>query len=447
MAVVVDQAKLVLNAFAAIFQNNLASADLVTWKQYDGELEDRNRLQIVEQVGPRFAVTQTTNGVQDLSAGVQDVVFGSEQFAVNQVFGSSMGWADFVKVRDINEARESLAIKNAAINLAERIDAYVLRAAVLASNNWVGTPGNNVGTYDSVAAAYTRLKEEGVDDGDLRAVLTYNDKQALGNFVVQSSQSYLGASEDMVTFKQGFESSVAGIPTQFSQQVPTMTTGTRTNGTVNGANQNVNYSAVSVSGSPGQYLTQTISVSGLGAAGTVFDGEVFTLGLGGTPVNAYDNRLGASLGRLQQFRVVGPAGTQPGALAYTADGSGNIAAMRIFPAIIVPGTGTGGDINVNNANATVTVAPASGGAVTWITTASNAVRTRAILQKQAIVVNTADLIMPATGIGMRKSLTKIPVSVRMWRDSAFLTGDHRVRFDVALTANVRDRRRIVRLNG
>lgn len=442
MAVVVDQAKLVLNAFAAIFQNNLASADLVTWKQYDGELEDRNRLQIVEQVGPRFAVTQTTNGVQDLSAGVQDVVFGSEQFAVNQVFGSSMGWADFVKVRDINEARESLAIKNAAINLAERIDAYVLRAAILASNNWVGTPGNNVGTYDSVAAAYTRLKEEGVDDGDLRAILTYNDKQALGNFVVQASQSFL-PQLDVTTFKEGFESTVAGIPTQFSQQVPTLTTGTRTNGTVNGANQNVNYSAVSVSGAPGQYLTQTISISGLGAGGTVFDGEVFTLGL----VNAYDNRLGASLGRLQQFRVIGPTGTQPGALAYTADGSGNIAAMRIFPAIIVPGTGTGGDINVNNANATVTVAPANAAAVTWITTASNAVRTRAILQKQAIVVNTADLIMPATGIGMRKSLTKIPVSVRMWRDSAFLTGDHRVRFDVALTANVRDRRRIVRLNG
>src|ERR1041385_6947593 len=112
MAVVVDQAKLVLNAFAAIFQNNLASADLVTWKQYDGEFEDRNRLTIAEQVGPRFAVTQTTNGVQDLSAGVQDVVFGSEQFQINQVFGTSMGWGDFQKIRDINDARESTAIKN-----------------------------------------------------------------------------------------------------------------------------------------------------------------------------------------------------------------------------------------------------------------------------------------------------------------------------------------------
>jgi hypothetical protein len=436
MAVVVDQAKLVLNAFAAIFQNNLASADLVTWKQYDGEFEDRNRLQIVEQVGPRFAVTQTANGVQDLSAGVQDVVFGSEQFAINQVFGSSMGWADFVKVRDINEARESTAIKNAARNLAERIDAYVLKTAILASNNWTGTPGNNVSTYDNVAAGYTRLKEEGVDDADLRAILTYNDKQALGNFVVQSSQSFL-PDLDTNVFKNGFESSVAGIPTMFSQQIPTLTSGTRaaSGGTIkmNGASQNVNYSAVSVSAAPGQYLTQTINVTVGSGTETVKDGETFTI----AGVNAYDNRVGASLGRLQQFRVIGD---------YAAVG-GVVAAMRVFPAIIVPGTGSGGDINVNNANATVDSVPAAAALITFNTAANSANRARAIIQKQAIVVNTADLIMPATGIGSRKSLTKIPLSVRMWRDSAFLTGDHRVRFDVALTANVRDRRRIVRING
>lgn len=440
MAVVVDQAKLVLNSFAAIFQNNLASADLVTWKQYDGEFEDRNRLTVAEQVGPRFAVTQTTNGVQDLSAGVQDVVFGSEQFQINQVFGTSMGWGDFQKIRDINDARESIAIKNAAMNLAERIDAYVLRYAVLASDNWTGTPGNNVSTYDNMAAGYTRLKEEGVDEADLRAILTYNDKQALGSTVVNNNASLTDIGSDM--YRKGFEGTVAGIPTYFTQQLPTITFGTRTNGTVNGATQNVNYSAVSVSPAPGQYMTQILNITGLGAGGTIADGEVFTL----AGVNAYDNRLGASLGRLQQFRVIGPVGTQPGAIAYTADGAG-AAAVRIFPAIIVPGTGTGGDINVNNSNATVAQAPASGAAVTFLGTASAASRVRAILQKQAIVVNTADLIIPATGEASRKSLTSVPLSVRMWRDSAFSTGDHRVRFDVALTANVRDRRRIVRING
>lgn len=80
MAVVVDQAKLVLNAFAAIFQNNLVASDVVTWRKFDNEMNDRNALTVVEQVPPRYAVTQNTSAVNDLSAGVQDTVFGSEQY-------------------------------------------------------------------------------------------------------------------------------------------------------------------------------------------------------------------------------------------------------------------------------------------------------------------------------------------------------------------------------
>lgn len=439
MAVVVDQAKLVLNAFAAIFQNNLASADLVSWKQYDGEFEDRNRLQISEQVGPRFAVTQTANGVQDLTAGVQDMVYGSEQFTVNQVFGTSMGYGDWVKVRDIGEARESVAIKNAALNLAEKIDAYVLRTAVLASNNWTGTPGNNISTFDNVASAYTRLKEEGVDDADLRSILSYADKQALGSVIVGNS-TYL-TDIDSGIYRKGFDGTVAGIPTMFTQQLPSLTSGTRAasgaNIKMNAANQHVNYSAVSVSAAPGQYLSQTINVTVGTATETVNDGETFVV----AGLNAWDNRLGASLGRQQQFRVIGN---------YTA-AAGVIAAMRIFPAMIVPGVvaagGVASDANVNTANATVDSIPGAAALITFNTAASSVARARAIIQKEAIVVNTVDLITPSTGQASRKSLSKIPLSIRMWRDSTFATGDHRVRFDVALTANVRDRRRIIRLNG
>jgi hypothetical protein len=91
----------------------------------------------------------------------------------------------------------------------------------------------------------------------------------------------------------------------FTQQLPTLTTGTRTNGTVAGANQNVNYSAVSISAAPGQYMSQTLNIAGLGAAATIKDGEVFTI----ANVFAYDNRLQASLApRLQQFRVIGDYG-------------------------------------------------------------------------------------------------------------------------------------------
>jgi hypothetical protein len=70
-----------------------------------------------------------------------------------------------------------------------------------------------------------------------------------------------------------------------------------------------------------------------------------------------------------------------------------------------------------------------------------------IIQKSAVVVNTAQLVMPYTGTAMRKRLSQVPISIRMWQHSDPYTGEHMVRFDMALNANIRERRRIVRING
>ena len=427
--VTVTQQKLVMNTFATIFQNNLIAADVVSWKQHDAEMDDRNGLQVIEQVGPRYTVTETTDGVKDLSSGVQDTVFGSEIFKVNKTFGTSMGWGDFVKIRDIGSARESEALKAAAQQLAEKIDSYILRTAVLASNNWVGTSdGVTVAGHDDVARAYTRLKEEGVDDTDLRMVLSYADREALAGTILAYP-----ATDSLATgaFRRGFEGEINGIPTLFTQQLPALTVGSRAASgaaAMNGGSQNVNYADVATSSAPGYYMTQTISINGLTGSQTIKDGEVFTI----ANVYAWDNRAGVTTGRLQQFRVVGD---------HTAS-SGAIASLRIFPAIIVQGTS-----DVNTAHATVDAAPGATAAITFVGTASTAYRPRAIIQKNAVVVDTASLILPATGTASRMNLSKVPLSVRMWQHSDFATGAHSVRFDVALTANVRERRRIVRLNG
>ena len=434
--ITVDQQKLVMNAFAATFQNSLVSADVVTWKQFDTEMNDRNGLNVSEQVGPRYDVTETSNGVKDLSTGVQDSVFGSEQFAVNKTFGTSMGWGDFIKIRDIGDARESEAVKSAATRLAEYIDAYVLNVATLASNNWTGDAANGdyVETYLDVVDGYTRLKEEGVDDSDICAVLSWFDKAKLGDNVVE-----LPGVDNMsaTTYRNQFSGAIGGIPTKFTQQLPTLTVGSRTataSVSVDGAAQGVDYSAVAVSGAPGQYMTQEIDIT-LPNGDTIVAGEVFTM----AGVNAYDNRKGAAVSpaRLQQFTVVTGA---------TGDGSNN-GTIRIFPAIIVPGSGSGGDIAVNTAHATVDAAPADTAAISLLGAADGVLSPRLIIQKPAIIVNTAPLILPASGTAMRKQLTKVPLAVRMWQDSDFDTGEHKVRFDVALTANVRERRRLVRING
>lgn len=437
----VDQAKLVLNSFASIFQNNLTSAELVTWRKFDNEMNDRNALTVVEQVVPRYVVTHTVAAVNDLtSSGTQNSVFGSEQYKVQDIFGASLGWQDFVKIRDIGAARESEALRGAAMNLAEQIDAYILGFCTLSSNNWTGTAGDPISQYNDVAAGYTRLKEEGVDDGDMRAVLNYYDKQSLGATVVNMNPGAASGNASLPktgegVYRNGWEGSIAGIPTLFTQQLPVFATGTHGTSSVNGAAQNVDYATVAISTAPGNYLTQTINLTIGVATETLLDGEVFTI----ANVYAYDNRLQAALPHLQQFRVIGN---------YTASG-GTVSGVRIFPALVVPLVGAVVSTNQNNntAHATVSAAPANGAAITYQAAASGTYRPRLIMNKDAVIVSTADLIMPATGIGSRKALTKLPLSIRMWQNSIFTTGEHQVRFDVALSANVKDRRRICRING
>lgn len=422
--VTVDQAKLVLNAFAAIFQNNLVSADLVTWKKFDGEMNDRNALTVVEQVVPDYTTVFSTNAVTDLSGGVQDTTFGSEQYKLTQLVNSSMGWADFVKIRDLGAARESEALKAAALRLATDIDAYIIGFAAKAGNNLLGDGVSDVATYDDVASGYTRLKDEGVEDIDLRAVLSYHDKQALGSDIVSDNASLSG--EGAGVYRSGFTGKVAGIDTLFTQQLPSVTVGTRlqtsalTAGTADSA---TTYASVAISGAPGQFKTQILNMDIGSGTETLVDGDIFTI----AGVYAYDNRAKKALNHLQQFRVIGN---------WTA--VGGVVAPRVFPAIITSGP-----------YQTVAQAAGNTAAVTFVGAPGAVLQPRFIANKSAIVVNTADLILPATGIGSRKSLTKIPLSVRMWQDSTFATGEHRVRFDVALEANVRanGRPKIVRING
>lgn len=432
--IVADQAKLVLNTFAAIFENNLVSKDLVTWRKFDGEMNDRNKLTVVEQVGAQYDVVHTSNGVADLSAGVQDSVFGSEQYSIDGSWNTSMGYSDWQKIRDFESARENEGLRNAAIRMAHKIDGEILRVATLASNNWTGTVGAAIQDFDDVASGFTRLKEEGVEDPELRAVLTYGDKQALGSAVVSDNASLTDIGAGI--YREGFSGSVAGVPTLFTQQLPTMTTGTRTNGAINGANQNEDYKDVAISTAPGNYKTQLLNVDGLGASATVKDGEIFTI----DGVFDYDERLGAVIPRLKQFRVIGD---------HTATAGGVIANLRIYPAIIVPGTGSGGDIAVNRANATVSAIPADNAVITWAGAASTALKPRLLMNKSAIIVNTKNLIMPFTGQGTTVSLKNVPLQVRLWKDSEFATGEHRIRFDVVATVNVaaEGRRRITRVSG
>lgn len=431
-AVTTEQQKLVLNSFAMVLQNNLVSREAVSWNEYDGEMDDRNGLQVLEQITPRYNVTRTENGVKDLSAGTDGTVFGSELFEITGTFNANMGWGDFVKIKSIGDARESKALLGAATSMAEKIDAYILEKAILASADWTGDGATSIDEWLDAAAGYARLKENGVDDSELSFIMNHTDEMKLGDQVVKLPNE-TGAG----VFRKGFSGEVNGIRSLFTNQLPVLTVGTRAataEATINGAAQNVNYADVAKAGSVnGRHLTQNLVLNNAGVK-TYKAGEVFTV----PGVFAYDNRKQAlvSPARLQQFTVVSDATAVAGAVT-----------LIIFPAMVVPGSGAGDNVNINTAHATVNAAPANAAVLTFMGAASATLSPRAIIQKQAVVVNTVPLILPASDTSMRRRLSKIPLTVRMWQHSDFFTGAHGVRFDVALNCNIRERLRIVRVNG
>jgi hypothetical protein len=276
-AVTAEQQKLVLNSFAMVLQNNLVSADAVTWNEYDGEMYDRNGLQVLEQITPRYNITRTENGVKDLSAGTDGTVFGSELFEVTGTFNANMGWGDFVKIKTIGQARESKALLGAATSLAEKIDAYIMQIATLGSADWLGDGITSVDEWVDAAAAYTRLKENGVDDSELSYIMNYTDKMKLGDQVVK-----LPGLDAMSTstFRKGFTGELDGIKTMFTNQLPVMTTGTRlatAEALINGANQFVNYADVAKAGTVnGRHMTQNLVLDTAGTK-TYKAGEVLSL--------------------------------------------------------------------------------------------------------------------------------------------------------------------------
>lgn len=435
-AVTVEQQKLVLNSFAMVLQNNLVTADAVTWDDMDGEMSDTNGLQVLEQVAPRYNITRTEQGVKDLSTGTDGTVFGSEMFEVTGTFNANMGWGDFVKIKSIGDARQNQALLGAATSMAAKIDAYILQIAALASADWTGDAAGaqNVNQWIDAATGYARLMENGVDDSELSYILNYTDAIKLGDQVVK-----LPAPTEFstATFRKGFSGELNGIRTMFTNQLPVLATGTRTataEATVNGAGQNVDYATVAKAGTKnGLRMTQSLILNNAGVK-TYNAGEVFTI----PGVFAFDNRKQAPVApaRLQQFTVVTAAVAVAGAVT-----------LVIYPAMIVPGSGVGDNVNINQAHSNVTATPANGAVLSFIGAPSANLSPRMIIQKQAIVINAVPLILPASDTSMRRKLQKVPITVRMWQHSDFDTGQHGVRFDVALNANVRERVRISRING
>jgi hypothetical protein len=242
-------------------------------------------------------------------------------------------------------------IKPAMATIANKIDFDGLGLAANVANN-VGTVGTTPNDIATLLSAGSVLDNEATPRDGSRTVVW--DPATNASMVKAASGLFNPSRSIGAQYESGiFQASSLGFDIGMDQNINVFTSGTRTNGTVSGAGQ----------------TGSTLTVTGLGAAGTVAKGDTFSI----AGVYAVNPQNRQSTGVLRKFTVTAAA---------TADGSGN-ATLSIFPAINTAAS--------NQQYQTVSAGPANAAVVTWDVAPSTQYSANLAYHKDAFTLVTADL--------------------------------------------------------
>jgi len=345
------------------------------------------------------------------TASNQDIVEGSTTITVNKQIGVDFKLTSVERTMHITELAERV-IKPAMVPLANEIDRDLHTLAMTNFYNWVGTPGGALDSYSKWLKGPQRLKEMAVPMDDVAGVISPADEASLLGSLSSTYVQQIASS----AIREGAVGRLASVDTYVTQNAPVLTTGSRTNGLVNGASQAVTYDAAQA-----KKWGQTLNADGLGASATIKAGEVFTI----AEVYAVNPVTKQVLPYLQQFVVTEDV---------TADGSG-AATLSIQPAIITTG-----------AFQTVSAAPADNAVITWVGSASQNYQQNLIFHRNALSLVVVPLVMPdgATG-GARESYKNLSVRVQPYYDGTNDVSNWRL--DVLYGCAAIDPRLGTRING
>jgi hypothetical protein len=239
----------------------------------------------------------------------------------------------------------------------------------------VGTPGTTPGTSLVLLQAQQKLNESAA--GMMPRFATVNP--AANAALVEGMKGLFNPTSTISSqFKNGMmgEGVLGYDEINMSQSIKQFTTGTRTNGAVNGT--------VSTQGA------NTIALDGLGNAGTLKKGDVFTI----AGVFAVNPQTRESTGSLQQFVVTSD-------VTASAGGEANV---TVSPAIYTP----------DNALATVNSFPQDNAVVTFLGAAGTGYAQNLVYHKDAITFATADLLLPQ-GVDLASRQVHNGISMRVVR--------------------------------
>lgn len=396
-----------------ILDNNLVMAKQV-FRGYENEFEKKiNGYEVGETISIRRPTDFTVRNTATLSA--QDVVEGKTTITVDQRRGVDFKFTSQDLTLKIGELSERV-IKPAMVQLANSIDT-ALMGLFASVPNWVGTPGQVVNSYADFALAPERLDEGAVPQDARSAVLSPQDHWALAG----SQTALYNNSINGQSYRKGSIGEIGGVDTFMSQNVPSLTTGTRAgtiliNGTIN--TSTITYDAVK------NTMTQVVGIDGLsGATQTVKAGEVFTI----ANVYAVNPVTKARLPFLKQFVVTADA---------TA--ASNAASLTIYPAMIWTGAFKNVDVD--------TVTNLDNQGVTFMGTASTVYRQNMAFHKNAFALVSVPLVRPPGAVDVSRQSYK-GTSVRVIPVYDGVNDESAWRLDVLFGVKAIDPRLATRLSG
>lgn len=392
-------------------ENNLVMANLV-YRGYEEEFtKSVNGYKVGASVSVRRPADFTVR--QGATASVQDVEEGKFTLSVDKQRGVDFRFTGQELTLNISDLGDRV-IKPAMIQLANQVDRDLLGLAVDIPN-WVGTPGQTVNSFTDFALAPERLDLMAVPQEDRCAVLSPSDQW--GMLGSQTALYMQDVAKD--AYRRGKLGMIGNVDTYSSQNVLTLTCGTRDNTTplTRGTSNTTTWEASKDTG------TMTLSTDGWDASATIEAGMVFTI------ADVYDVNpvTKATLPHLKQFVVV---------TAATADGTtSNETQLTIAPAIIASG-----------AHQNVSAAPGNDKAITVVGTASTGYRQNLVFHKNAFALVMVPMVRPdgAVDVG-RRSYKGINVRVVPYYDGTNDVSSWRL--DILYGVKTIDRRLAVRLSG
>lgn len=262
--------------------------------------------------------------------------------------------------------------------LASVVEADMIKRAVIATPNLVGTPGTAPSTMKAFAEARAVLQRFLAPSGDRNALIS---SEINVNLTDEARKLFNPQATNSKAFIEGSLGRAMGSDFYEHQSLPVITNGAANTVTVSGASQ----------------TGGSLAVTGTSLAFKA--GQVFTI----AGVFAVHPLTGESTGKLQQFTVLADAAASP---------------LSIYPAIVPSGPGKN-----------VSASPANGAVITLVGAASTGYRQSLMFHRDAFTVATAPLGVLA---GCEGYTARLPngINVRVMTGGDFVNDLENTRIDV-----------------